>query len=198
MHDLFIAFLQKHQLLSPSDKSLIAQYFEYASISEGERLFEGGKVCNELFFIAAGVVRICSNNDKGIEVTHYFYRENQLCTLFESFERSTIGLSNIEACCDTEILKISKAKLLELYEKIPALKATIDQVIKVVLLEKIRIKNSYLGQEGLDKYKIFVEQQPEVVSRISVKVMASFLGLTRQSLSRIRRQVFSSKYNASS
>ncbi|MNI80916.1 hypothetical protein D3C73_1374850 [compost metagenome] len=107
-------------------------------------------------------------------------------------------MSNIEACCDTEILKISKAKLLELYEKIPALKATIDQVIKVVLLEKIRIKNSYLGQEGLDKYKIFVEQQPEVVSRISVKVMASFLGLTRQSLSRIRRQVFSSKYNASS
>lgn len=189
MYDTFISFLQEYQTLSLSDKALIMEYFEHISLREGDLLFQGGKICNELFFIVSGVVRIYSNNDKGTEVTHYFYRENQFCTLLSSFEQSIIGTSNIEACCDTEILKISKEKLLELYEKIPALKVTIDQVIKAGLLEKIAIKNSYLGQEGQDRYNIFVKQQPEVMSRISVKVMASFLGLTRQSLSRIRKQL---------
>jgi len=67
------------------------------------------------------------------------------------------------------------------------MKDIIEKAMLQGLLEKARLRNSYLGQEAADQYKLFVAQQPEIALRVSVKDIASFLGITPQSLGRIRK-----------
>jgi CRP-like cAMP-binding protein len=83
---------------------------------------------------------------------------------------------------------IDRAALMELYSKYPVLKTTIDQSIQKTLLEKINTRNTYLGYDSSARYRLFLERQPEIATRVQLGDIASYLGITRQSLSRIRRK----------
>ncbi|HWZ02074.1 MAG TPA: Crp/Fnr family transcriptional regulator [Mucilaginibacter sp.] len=189
MTNCLAKYIQQYRFVPDEDRAWLDQYFEVITAREGDSLFEGGKVCSQLFFVCKGVIRIFSYSDKGVDVTHYFYRENQFCTILESFDKGTVAAPQIEACCDTTVLKISRGKLQEICERLPYLKAIIDEAMQSGLLEKIRVRNSYLGQEAETQYKLFIKQQPDIALRVPVKDIASFLGITPQSLSRIRKQI---------
>jgi len=91
------------------------------------------------------------------------------------------------AACDAEVLVITKSKLLNLYRQLPAIKEVIDQITQQRLLEKIQTRNNYLGKDSAERYKLFVTQHPDIASRVSLRDIASYLGITPQSLSRIRK-----------
>jgi CRP-like cAMP-binding protein len=173
--------------LSDDDRSLLAASFLPRTFAEGEALFAGGKICDVLFFVCKGVLKIHSVNEKGMEITHYFYKENQFCTILDSFQGGTYTEVGIAAACPAEVVQISKAHLIALYDRLPFMKGIVDQAIQQGLMEKVRLRNSYLGQEADHQYRLFVAQQPEIALRVAVKDIASFLGITPQSLSRIRR-----------
>jgi len=189
MQNCLIEYIQQLRFVPDEEKLIIDQYFEKIIVREGDSLFAGDKICNQLFFVCKGVIRIFSFNDRGMDMTHYFYRENQFCTILESFDKGTIASPKIEVCCDSVILQITKIKLFELYKKLPYLKNIIDEAMQSGLLEKIKVRNSYLGEEAENQYKLFLKQQPDIALRVQVKDIASFLGITPQSLSRIRKQI---------
>ncbi len=173
--------------LSDDDRSVLSARFQSRTFTEGEALFAGGKTCDVLFFICKGVLKIHSANEKGMEITHFFYKENQFCTILDSFQGGTYTEVGIAAACSAEVLQISKTGLIALYEQLPFMKGIVDQAIQQGLMEKVRLRNSYLGQEADHQYRLFVAQQPDIALRVAVKDIASFLGITPQSLSRIRR-----------
>jgi len=70
--DALIAYLSSFHPLTEEDGKAIVPFFYPGCIMEGDFLFEGNKVCKELFFIVSGVVRIISTNHKGDEVTYFF------------------------------------------------------------------------------------------------------------------------------
>jgi CRP-like cAMP-binding protein len=179
-------------LLAPipeEDQKQIANAFEPVSVKEGEFLFEGGKVCKTMFFICTGVLRIVLQNEKGNPVTHFFLKENQFCTILNSFNNDLVATESIQAACDAEILSISKIKLLALYDKISYLKNLITQITHQALLDKIQIRNAYLGQDSTTRYRLFMTRQPEIALRVPLSDVASYLGITQQSLSRIRKNI---------
>lgn len=175
--------------VSEEDGKLITSYFELRSFKEGDYLSGGGKICNELFFICSGVLRILSVNEKGIDLTHYFYKENQLCTILASFSGEIATEESIQAACEARVLAIRKNKLEELYLALPYIKDLVDQLYRRQLLDKILIRNSYLGQDAESQYKTFMSQQRDIAIRVSLKDTASYLGITPQSLSRIRKNI---------
>jgi CRP-like cAMP-binding protein len=182
------SYVEALRVISGEEKAVLESYFQPIKMAEGGELFEGGKTCNLLFFICKGILKIHSFNERGMDVTHYFYRENQFCTILDSFNEGRFTEVKIQAACDAEVLQISKLNLYALYERLPFMKDIIDMAIQQGLLEKVRLRNSYLGQEAADQYKTFVAQRPDIALRVSVKDIASFLGITPQSLSRIRKQ----------
>ena len=181
------SYVEALRVISEQEKAVLESYFQPIKMAEGEELFDGGKTCNLLFFICKGVLKIHSTNERGMEITHYFYKENQFCTILDSFDQGRFTEVKIQAACDAEVLQITKLKLYSLYDRLPCMKDIIDKAIQQGLLEKVRLRNSYLGQEAADQYKLFVAQQPDIALRVSVKDIASFLGITPQSLSRIRK-----------
>jgi CRP-like cAMP-binding protein len=189
MPDSLITFLQLFRDISATDQELITAAVECRAYKESSYLFRGDKVSKELFFVTKGVLRILIINDKGNEVTHFFLKENQFCTILNSFNNGIVATERICAACDAEVLVLQKEILENLYLQIPYLKMLLAQIIQQSLLDKISIRNSYLGEDSTTRYKMFMMRQPEIALRVSLNDVASYLGITPQSLSRIRKNI---------
>jgi len=189
MEDRFINYLRLLRAIPADDKKIIIEHFTAKSFKEGEFLIKPNKIAREMFFVCSGVIRIGSTNEKGIELTHYFYNENRFVSILQSFNEEIISKAFIQASCDADVFSITKSKLLDLYKELPYMKQLIDEQNQLHLLEKINIRNTYLGEEAENKYRLFVMQHPDIVLRIPLKDIASYLGITPQSLSRVRKHI---------
>ncbi|HMF70622.1 MAG TPA: Crp/Fnr family transcriptional regulator [Flavitalea sp.] len=185
--EALLIFLRSFRTITGVDAAVITPYFQVKYFKEGEYLLTQGKVCKELFFIVSGILRIVTTNYKGIDVTHYFIGDRQCCTILQSFNNEIIADNGIQACCDTHVLSISKKNLLELYQKLPYMIDLITQVNQERMLEKIRLKNAYSGEDAVERYKVFLSEQSDISFRVPLNYIASYLNVTPQSLSRIRR-----------
>ena len=188
MENKLVSYLQLFTDIPSSDRELISEAFDVKRFSEGEYLFESGGICKEMFFICSGVLKIIVNNEKGVNVIHYFLKENQFCTILQSFQSKSVAHENIVAACDVEVLSITKSHLASLFKKIIYLEKLIDQITQQRLLDKIQLRNSYLGRDSAERYSLFLMQQPDIAMRVSLSDVASYLEITPQSLSRIRRR----------
>jgi len=189
MQDQLISYLRLLLNIPKGDENIIASYFEHKTFKEGEMLFKEGKICRELFFVIEGVIRIVSVNDKAIELTHFFCKENQFCTILQSFTDETPATAGIQAACDAEVFVITKSRLFNLYNQLPYMKEMIDELNQIRLIEKVNIRNTFLGEDAEGKYRLFVVQNPDIALRVPLKDIASYLGITPQSLSRIRKNI---------
>jgi CRP-like cAMP-binding protein len=182
-----IDFLQLSGNIPSADQELIHAAFPTKTFREGEYLSEPGKICRERFFICKGILRIVVNNGKGVPVTYYFLRENQFCTILQSFNSQEPADEGIQAACEAEVIVMPRNTLLDVYKQIPTLRERIDRITQQALLDKIRIRNAYLGQDAATRYHQFMQLQPEIALRVSLSDIASYLEITPQSLSRIRK-----------
>ncbi len=189
MHSPLISYLRLYRHIPAEDEALISAAFIPRSLKEGDVLFSPGHVCREMFFICNGVLRIMVQNGKGAEVTYFFLKENYFCTILNSFNNEVIAHESIQAACDTDVLIVSKTRLTALYQQIPYFKDLIDQITRQGLLDKIQIRNAYQGLDSASRYKLFMASQPEIASRVALNDVASYLGITPQSLSRIRKNI---------
>lgn len=189
MPNKLISYLKLYHQISAAEEQYILEAFNPKMFKEGEALSQPGSISKELFFIVDGVLRIVIRNEKGNEVTHYFLKENQFCTILNSFQKQIPAEECIQAACNCEVLGINRTTLLKLYEQVPYLKTLIDQITQQALIDKINIRNAYLGQDSANRYRLFVARQADIALRVSLTDVASYLGITPQSLSRIRRQI---------
>lgn len=189
MPNKLISFLSLFKHLSVDDQELITNTFEARTFDEGDYLFKGDRVCQQLFFIVEGVLRIMVRNEKGNEVTHYFLKENQFCTILKSFINQVPAHESIQAACKATVLVVTHANLMALYLRVPYLKSLIDEIIQQALVEKINVRNIYLGQDSTTRYKLFMMRQADIALRVPLNDIASYLGITPQSLSRIRKNI---------
>src|ERR1700743_2363829 len=189
MFDSFINFLRLFKNIPQTDVAIIEKEFSYRKVTDGEVLLDEGQICKEMFFVCKGVLRIVSQNEKGNKMAYFFLKENQFCSILNSFNNNVPAIEGIEAACDAELIVLKKQKLLTLYEKLPYLKELITGITTQSLLDKIQVRNSYLGEDASTRYGNFLRRQPEIALRVSLSDIASYLGITQQSLSRIRKNM---------
>jgi CRP/FNR family transcriptional regulator, anaerobic regulatory protein len=189
MPQRLISFLELTRAIPKADQEIILNAFKMKNFREGDVLFQGGKVCQEMFFVLSGVLRIMVTNEKGNEVTHYFLKENHFCTILNSFNNHVTANESICAACHVQVLAINKVDLFTLYTRVPYLKTTIEMITNRALLEKIQIRNGYLGQDSATRYQQFLMRQADIAMRVPLSDVASYLGITPQSLSRIRKNL---------
>lgn len=187
MFDTFIAHVRQSLPLEEDAVDLIRASSAERHVPEGEYLLHPGHTARELFFITGGILSIVVEHETGRDATCYFLKENQFCTILESFHRETPAEEGIRAACAARVVVFRRDALLALYERLPGLQVFVDQSANRTLLEKVRIRNAYLGLDAATRYQVFLERQPEIARRVSLGDAASYLGVTPQSLSRIRR-----------
>jgi CRP-like cAMP-binding protein len=189
MANPLINFLKLFRDIPTGDEALIVAATESRSYKEGDYLFNADNICREMYFICNGVLRVMMLNEQGNELTYFFLKENQFCTILNSFNNNVPAHESITAACNVKVLVFSRASLNKLFEQVTYLKPLIDQITQQALLDKIDLKNSYLGQDSTTRYKNFMMRQPEIALRVPLSDVASYLGITPQSLSRIRKNI---------
>jgi CRP-like cAMP-binding protein len=158
------------------------------TFAKGEILVKQGEICNYLYYIEEGLTRIYYYDKEGRDVCLWFAAEKQIMIEVKSFFERTPSDYYIEALENTSVRVISLSKLNELLEK----SHNLERFGRLLSLQFLyEANNRMMGQQFLtakERYEDFITKQPEIYNRISLGHLASFLGITPQSLSRIRKE----------
>ena len=187
----FHKFLNLFKEIPAADFELIGQDLQHRTIVPGQVLLQQGKTAKELFFVAKGILKIVSTSEKGNDVIQFFIKENRFCTILYSFNDGIAAQESIVAATHGELLVFSKTTLDALYAQLPYFKSLVESITRQALMDKIQARNSLMGEEAAIRYHKFVLQQPDILLRVPLSDVASYLGITQQSLSRIRRNISS-------
>lgn len=189
MYSQFFDFLEETRHIPLADVEKINRYLQTRRVKEGEVLIEAGQYARELYFVINGILKINGVNSKGDVVIRFFIPENRLCTILYSFQNNVPATESVIAACDSEVIVLTHKLLDNINNEVPYFKALLDGIMQQALLKKIAIMSAYLGEDATTRYLSFLKQQPNVVNRVSLNDVASYLEITPQSLSRIRRAI---------
>lgn len=173
-----------------TDKELgfIDLYFEEKKLRKKQLLLQGGKVCNFIGFIADGTIRHFHVKD-GVEKTCDISFENSWATDFQSFTRNTPCIMNLQAMEETTIFVIKKENLYKLYYECNKFETFGRLMAEEVAHRATEIAISLSSKKPEERFQNFLKKQPIVFQRVPQKHIASFLGISPESLSRIRKRV---------
>ena len=188
MHQPLISYINKHnnEPLSKDEEFLIESFFQFKRLRKKQYFLQEGEVCKYTGFITRGAMRQYSVDENGTEHILHLYTENYWATDRESSIMLTPSRYNIDAWEDTELLMISRVDMLELMEKIPALVKMFQKLDERNSIASHRRLNSSISNNAKDRYREFSENHPQFIQRFPLHIIASYLGITKSTLSRIR------------
>lgn len=185
--EAFKTFIQQYISLTPKEWKIISSKFETKAYKKGELLLEEGKICNHLSFLENGLLRFFIWKD-GETVTKFFTEAPYIFTSQRSFNQRLPSKENIEALEDSLVRQISHADQKELL-KIPVWNTLAQKITQEVQFYTENILEELQNTTAEERYKLLLENRSELLMKVQLKHLASYLGVTPQSLSRIRRKV---------
>lgn len=184
MEQLF-KFLEQFQAISPEAKVAILKISTPLLISKNAELQAIGKTCKTIYFIKKGIARIYYLKD-GIDITESFAWENQLIVRVESLFTNKPSTKAIQAIEETEIIAIDATKLFALYDEFHEIERLFRKVFEASHVETINRIESIQFHSAEERYHNLLHESPEIIQRVPLKYVSSYLGITQVSLSRIR------------
>ena len=162
--------------------------FEFKKVSRKELLLEAGKTANKIFFLHEGFVRFFHIKKDGTEVTSDFYFAPGFITSFTSFIDQKPSIVNIQAMVKMGVLLIKYKDLMALYDKEHKVERLGRLLAEQVFITSEKHLLSFLNDSPQDRYLWLMKDYPEYVKNIPLHYLASYLGITAESLSRIRNR----------
>jgi len=185
MHKLK-TYLSSLSPLSAAEWTESMTYFSRQQLRKGEVFIKQHELCRHVGFVAEGSLRVFFSNDQGEDITTCFCTENMFTTSYKSFVAQQPSSLTIVALEDTELYVISFENLQKLYSA-----SSGWQNIGRILAEKAYLtleqhSISLNKETARDKYVRLLHEQPRVLRTAKMEDIASYLGITRRTLSRIR------------
>ncbi len=150
-------------------------------------LLQEGEISRTMFFIEKGCLRTLVNND-GKEITTQFFFEGDKVSSIESFRTNQPSLYSIESIESCILQTISQQDFQNALENFPEIKEEMQEHLFKRLLQAQKIFYSYLKNNPRQRYEELIDEHPHIIQRIPQHYIASYLGITSVSLSRIRNR----------
>lgn len=174
-------------ILSKSEIAIVTSAFQQRELKPEEYFQEFGKRADKIAFVEKGVLRVFSIDEQGDDITKYFVREDQFFANIISYYSAQPATDAIGAVTPCKIFWIYFSAFEKLYAEIPSLNIFFKSISESTLLNKIKDKDFLNFGNAKTKYREFVRRYPELAQQVPQKYIASYLKITPQSLSRIRR-----------
>src|SRR5690606_28954575 len=166
---------------------IFCPYFKQEEVPARTILLQEGKVSRKMYFIEKGCLRTWVNND-GKEITTQFFFEGDTVSSIESFRTNQPSLYSIESIEPCVLQTISQKDFQSVLENSPEMKEEIQEHLFRRLVQSQKLFFSFLKNTPQQRYQELIEKQPQIIQRIPQHYIASYLGITSVSLSRIRNR----------
>ena len=187
MHESLITYIKNYSVtpLSESDIEAIREVFIPKKLRKRQYLLQEGEVCKHAAFVVKGALRQYSIDDKGVEHIVRLSIENWWATDRESYVMLTPSRYNIDAWEDSDLLLLTRADYLNRLSSIPAINEMTRKMDEnFAIATQKRIDSISLSAE--ERYTELMKTNPEFLQRFPQHIIASYLGITKETLSRIR------------
>lgn len=187
--DKLINYLLQFGNLNTQQIDLIRSKVVEKEIQKDGYFQEAGKIPREIIFLTEGIMRVCYYNNKGDEITKYFFDENQFIADLNNYNQGIPATEYIQAITDCKYLSFSKETMKELSMTIIDWDNIIAKITAKAFAEKVNKISPMMTEDAKERYLSFFEKFPNLANRIPLSYLASYLGITQSSLSRIRKNI---------
>ena len=190
MFDIFRKYLADKITLTDQEFELIESVIVFKKLRKRQYFLQEGDVCRFSAFVCKGLLRYYYVDKKGQEHIMQFAPENYWTSDRESMASGMPSRYNIDAIEDSEILLLKKEDFEMIRKTIPAFNDFVNETLRknvIVLQERIHVSISLSAEE---KYSNFISKYPAINNRVPLHMIASYLGVSAETLSRVRSQSF--------
>lgn len=174
--------------MNNSDWTFFSSKLQEKKITKNTVLLKTGKVENYLSFISKGILRFYIPKPEA-DLTFGFLFDNEFVTGYDSFISQTPSEYQIETLTETVLWRISKKDLEEVYEKTNNGNIIGRKMAENMFLIKSKREISLLNKTAEERYLDLFVDRPKLLQQIPLKYIASYIGVTPQALSRIRKRI---------
>ncbi|MBE7691345.1 Crp/Fnr family transcriptional regulator [Tenacibaculum finnmarkense genomovar finnmarkense] len=185
-------YLEKSLLINDSDWQFFTSRLKLRKVKKRTKLLKIGEIENHISFIDKGIVRFFiprKDQDKDKEITFGFCFSNEFVSAYDSFLTQAPSLYELETLTDVEMWSMSYADLQKVYQQTSIGNALGRISSERLYLIKSKREQSLLNETAEQRYLKLFDERPELIKEIPLKYIASYIGVTAQALSRIRRRI---------
>jgi CRP-like cAMP-binding protein len=187
---LFDSF-NKYARITEADFALIEQHITRRFVKKKTALLMEGDISRYVYFVEKGALRSYTIDEQGTEHVMQLVVEQHWVGDLCSFISQSPGNINIQAIEDSEVLLLAHSDLELLYEQIPQMERFFRQLFQRAYVSLQQRHNASQSNSAEDRYRQLIKEHPHIAARIPLIYIASYLGITPESLSRIRKQLLS-------
>lgn len=189
MFDNILKYVSRHITLTEEETALFVSLLKTRLLRKRQYLLQAGDISKNEYFVNSGCLRAYTVDDKGMEHVLQFAIENWWINDMYSFLTQTPATYFIEAMEDTELVMISRDAYDELLNKVPKFERMFRIILQNAFIAQQRRIVEDMSLPAHERYLLFQQRYPQFEQRLPQHQVASYLGITPESLSRIRRQL---------
>ncbi|WP_114791706.1 Crp/Fnr family transcriptional regulator [Niabella yanshanensis] len=187
MFDRLFSMLDAVNPLSHELREHLKSILVARNIKRKEALLHQGQVCEYIYFVNDGLLR-CYYEKHDSQITSWFMKENDVIISVKSFYTQTPSVENIVALENTTVLGIHYKDLHQIYVQFPEFNITGRILTTQYYIQSEERLYSLRKERAKDRYLSLLQTQPEILNRVPLKHVASYLGISLETLSRIRSE----------
>lgn len=188
MFEIFEKYIRQTNVIPVADLAIVRESCTEKKVRKGQSLLHEGEIWALNCFITSGCFRLYRTDKAGIEHTARFAIENWWITDMESYIYQKPSEYNIEALSSGTIIVWPKNAWDEILKVSPAMKLFNDQLLERAYIASQRRIFSLISNSAAERYFEFQKTYPNVFNKVPLHMVASYLGISRETLSRIRRE----------
>jgi CRP-like cAMP-binding protein len=186
MYSLLTHFLKHHFDLTDELIATLLDRVKPYSVPRKTLLVSAGDVCQHYWFVTKGCLRAYQLKPNGTESTRIIAVEGKICNAFTSFLTQKPSVEYVEALENTDLLGIHYDDVYALLEAYPAYEKPYRQLLEHIALRDVRRIESLTNLTAAERFEAFQQHKPQLMKRLPNRIIASYLGIAPESLSRIR------------
>jgi len=189
MYERFFQQFQEKVPLTQTEQDLIKTFLKPKKLRKKQYLLQEEDVCKFIAFVEKGVLRSFSVNEKGVESIMQFAPEGWVISDLYSFLTGEPSRYNIEALEDAELVLISKKAHETMLQELP----------KYETYNRLQVTNAYIAMQRRltsvislaleERYTLFMKLYPDMMQRVPQHMIAAYMGVTPETLSRVRKRI---------
>lgn len=163
--------------------------FKHIKTKRNEQLLQQGEVCKYVYFIAKGCLQVYVYDNESNETTRDIILEDNWCSELVSFGSGNPAVENIRCIEACELFAIDRQSFQRMMETVPQFDQVYKQILEASYANSVYRINTFVSLSALDRIKWLMEYRPMLMTRVSSKLIASYLGINKDVFSRLKAKL---------